>query len=156
MCRSSAILPSKGWWAHLNPGPFNIKGTPIPLDVLRPIDLYFRRTCYRSGDVFNGFQCCRRYGGYRSSRSVSHVSDSDVSHCLRVDLFYDLRLNAAMAIFQIFATQMIGYGIAGLRESSHASMTLVSGQLTVPYAQCVSSSCTPHSMFLAFSRSSLR
>jgi hypothetical protein len=33
-----------------------------------------------------------------------------------LDLFYDLRLNAAVAIFQIFATQMVGYGIAGVRE----------------------------------------
>ncbi|KAH9924206.1 OPT oligopeptide transporter [Fomitopsis serialis] len=34
-----------------------------------------------------------------------------------LDLFYDIRLNAAVAIFQIFASQMIGYGIAGvLRE----------------------------------------
>ncbi|KAL0948807.1 hypothetical protein HGRIS_008935 [Hohenbuehelia grisea] len=31
-----------------------------------------------------------------------------------LDLFYDLRLNAAVALFQIFATQMLGYGIAGL------------------------------------------
>ncbi|ETW80571.1 oligopeptide transporter [Heterobasidion irregulare TC 32-1] len=31
-----------------------------------------------------------------------------------LDLFYDIRLNPAVAIFQIFATQMIGYGIAGL------------------------------------------
>jgi hypothetical protein len=30
------------------------------------------------------------------------------------DLFYDIRLNAAVAMFQIFASQMIGYGIAGL------------------------------------------
>ena len=30
------------------------------------------------------------------------------------DLFYDIRLNPALAIFQIFASQMIGYGIAGL------------------------------------------
>ena len=34
-----------------------------------------------------------------------------------LDLFYDVKLNAAVAIFQIFASQMIGYGIAGvLRE----------------------------------------
>lgn len=33
-----------------------------------------------------------------------------------VDLFYDIKLNPAVAIFQIFASQMIGYGIAGLRE----------------------------------------
>ncbi|KAF7316771.1 OPT oligopeptide transporter [Mycena chlorophos] len=31
-----------------------------------------------------------------------------------LDLFYNLRLNAAVAIFQIFATQMLGYGIAGI------------------------------------------
>ncbi|THH21358.1 hypothetical protein EW146_g177 [Bondarzewia mesenterica] len=31
-----------------------------------------------------------------------------------LDLFYDIRLNAAVAIFQIFATQMLGYGVAGL------------------------------------------
>ncbi|KAI0266794.1 OPT oligopeptide transporter [Gloeopeniophorella convolvens] len=31
-----------------------------------------------------------------------------------LDLFYDIRLNAAVAIFQIFASQMIGYGVAGL------------------------------------------
>jgi hypothetical protein len=35
-----------------------------------------------------------------------------------LDLFYYLRLNAVVAIFQIFATQMVGYGIAGLREYS--------------------------------------
>ncbi|KAF9047508.1 OPT oligopeptide transporter protein-domain-containing protein [Panaeolus papilionaceus] len=31
-----------------------------------------------------------------------------------LDLFYDLRLNSAVAVFSIFATQMLGYGIAGL------------------------------------------
>ncbi|KAJ7510418.1 OPT oligopeptide transporter [Mycena galericulata] len=31
-----------------------------------------------------------------------------------LDLFYDINLNAAVAIFQIFATQMVGYGIAGV------------------------------------------
>ncbi|KAI0330064.1 OPT oligopeptide transporter [Cubamyces sp. BRFM 1775] len=31
-----------------------------------------------------------------------------------LDLFYNIKLNAAVAIFQIFASQMIGYGIAGL------------------------------------------
>lgn len=34
-----------------------------------------------------------------------------------LDLFYDIRLSPAVSIFQIFASQMIGYGIAGvLRE----------------------------------------
>lgn len=32
------------------------------------------------------------------------------------DLFYNVRLNAAVSIFQIFASQMLGYGIAGTRE----------------------------------------
>ncbi|GBE87677.1 predicted protein [Sparassis crispa] len=31
-----------------------------------------------------------------------------------LNLFYNIRLNAAVAIFQIFASQMIGYGIAGV------------------------------------------
>lgn len=31
-----------------------------------------------------------------------------------LDLFYDITLNPAVAIFQIFASQMIGYGVAGL------------------------------------------
>ncbi|KAJ7470934.1 OPT oligopeptide transporter [Mycena latifolia] len=34
-----------------------------------------------------------------------------------LDLFYDLKLNPAVAIFQIFATQMIGYGVAGFLRS---------------------------------------
>ncbi|KAF9477961.1 OPT oligopeptide transporter [Pholiota conissans] len=31
-----------------------------------------------------------------------------------LDLFYDLRLNSAVAVFSIFATQMLGYGLAGM------------------------------------------
>lgn len=31
-----------------------------------------------------------------------------------MDLFYDIKLNSAVAIFQIFATQMLGYGVAGI------------------------------------------
>ncbi|PCH45026.1 OPT oligopeptide transporter [Wolfiporia cocos MD-104 SS10] len=34
-----------------------------------------------------------------------------------LNLFYDIRLNGAVAIFQIFASQMIGYGIAGVLRS---------------------------------------
>ena len=34
-----------------------------------------------------------------------------------LDLFYNTRLNAAVAIFQIFASQMLGYGMAGIRTS---------------------------------------
>lgn len=38
-----------------------------------------------------------------------YENDSDL-----LDLFYDIRLNTAVAIFQIFATQMLGYGFAGI------------------------------------------
>ncbi|KAF8182028.1 OPT oligopeptide transporter [Pholiota molesta] len=31
-----------------------------------------------------------------------------------LDLFYNLRLNSAVAVFSIFATQMLGYGLAGM------------------------------------------
>lgn len=31
-----------------------------------------------------------------------------------LNLFYDVRLNGAIAMFQIFSTQMLGYGVAGL------------------------------------------
>lgn len=37
--------------------------------------------------------------------------------CIRTDLFYDQKLNAAVAIFQIFASQMLGYGMAGMCKS---------------------------------------
>jgi hypothetical protein len=67
------------------------------------------------------------------SGTASNVGESWISHFLLIfsitsflaigmeiiaalDLFYDLRLNAAVAIFQIFATQMVGYGIAGICE----------------------------------------
>ncbi|KAF4574269.1 hypothetical protein EYR36_005602 [Pleurotus pulmonarius] len=42
-----------------------------------------------------------------------------------LDLFYDLRLNAAVALFQIFATQMLGYGIAGMRSFLHSFYSLL-------------------------------
>lgn len=34
-----------------------------------------------------------------------------------LDLFYDIKLKPAVAIFQIFASQMIGYGVAGMLRS---------------------------------------
>ena len=37
------------------------------------------------------------------------------------DLFYDVHLSGVVAVFQIFASQMIGYGIAGIRKSSSVS-----------------------------------
>ena len=35
-----------------------------------------------------------------------------------IDLYYNTRLNAGVAIFQIFASQMLGYGMAGMRKAS--------------------------------------
>ncbi|KAJ7284604.1 OPT oligopeptide transporter protein-domain-containing protein [Mycena rebaudengoi] len=67
-----SVLPSHGYWRHLNPGPFNIK------------------------------------------EHTAIVIMSGTASNVALDLFYDLRLNAAVAIFQIFATQMVGYGIAGI------------------------------------------
>ena len=45
------------------------------------------------------------------------------------DLFYDIRLNVAVALFQLFASQMLGYGIAGLRELSMFWNRSVSAQV---------------------------
>ena len=35
------------------------------------------------------------------------------------DLFYNTSLNPAVAIFQIFASQMLGYGMAGICKYYH-------------------------------------
>ncbi|KAI0674129.1 OPT oligopeptide transporter [Trametes maxima] len=74
------ILPSRGMWRYLNPGPFNIKEHTIIVVM--------------------------------SSTASSVAIAMEIIAAL--DLFYNIKLNAAMAIFQIFASQMIGYGIAGL------------------------------------------
>ena len=39
-----------------------------------------------------------------------------VCHSSFIDLYYNTKLNAGVAIFQIFASQMLGYGMAGMRE----------------------------------------
>ncbi|KAI0764766.1 OPT oligopeptide transporter [Fomes fomentarius] len=75
-----ALLPSKGYWRYLNPGPFNIKEhTAIVIMA--------------------------------STASQVAVAMEVIA---ALDLFYNIRLHPAVAIFQIFASQMIGYGIAGL------------------------------------------
>ncbi|OJT14828.1 Oligopeptide transporter 1 [Trametes pubescens] len=75
-----SVMPSKGFWRYLNPGPFNIKEhTAIVI--------------------------------MSSTASTVAVAMEIIA---ALDLFYNLKLNAAVAIFQIFASQMIGYGIAGL------------------------------------------
>ncbi|KAK7435512.1 hypothetical protein VKT23_019634 [Stygiomarasmius scandens] len=74
------LIPSKGYWRYLNPGPFNIKEhTAIVI----------------------------------MASTASQVSTT-MEVIAAMDLFYDIHLNSAVAMFQIFATQMIGYGVAGL------------------------------------------
>ncbi|KAJ7625378.1 OPT oligopeptide transporter protein-domain-containing protein [Mycena polygramma] len=75
-----SVLPSHGFWRHLNPGPFNLKEHTVIVIM---------------------------------SGTASNVAVG-MEIIAALDLFYDLRLNAAVAIFQIFATQMVGYGIAGV------------------------------------------
>ncbi|KAH8083293.1 OPT oligopeptide transporter [Cristinia sonorae] len=76
----ASVVPTKGFWRHLNPGPFNIKEhTAIVI---------------------------------MASTASSVAIAMEIIAAL--DLFYNVRLNAAVAIFQIFASQMLGYGIAGM------------------------------------------
>ncbi|KAI0070550.1 OPT oligopeptide transporter [Panus rudis PR-1116 ss-1] len=76
----ASIIPSKGYWRYLNPGPFNIKEhTAIVI--------------------------------MSSTASTVAIAMEIIA---ALDLFYDTRLNPAVAIFQIFSSQMLGYGIAGI------------------------------------------
>ncbi|CDO73896.1 hypothetical protein BN946_scf185016.g53 [Trametes cinnabarina] len=75
-----SMLPTKGYWRYLNPGPFNIKEHTVIVIM-------------------------------SSTASTVAVAMEIIA---ALDLFYNIKLNAAVAIFQIFASQMIGYGIAGL------------------------------------------
>ncbi|KAK7683103.1 hypothetical protein QCA50_013776 [Cerrena zonata] len=76
----AAIIPTKGYWKYLNPGPFNIKEhTAIVI--------------------------------MSSTASTVAIAMEIIA---ALDLFYDTRLNGAVAIFQIFSSQMLGYGIAGM------------------------------------------
>ncbi|KZT33595.1 OPT superfamily oligopeptide transporter [Sistotremastrum suecicum HHB10207 ss-3] len=74
------LLPRRGWFRYLNPGPFNIKGNSCIVIM---------------------------------SSTASNVSTA-MEIIAALNLFYDIKLNGAVAMFQIFSTQMIGYGIAGL------------------------------------------
>ncbi|KAJ7245016.1 OPT oligopeptide transporter protein-domain-containing protein [Mycena haematopus] len=75
-----SVMPTRGLWRYLNPGPFNLKEHAV-ITIM---------------------------AGTASNVAVG------MEIIAALDLFYDLRLNAAVAIFQIFATQMVGYGIAGI------------------------------------------
>jgi hypothetical protein len=56
--------------------------------------------------------------------SKYHKMTKFISICC-ADLFYNDPLNPAIAIFQIFASQMLGYGMAGIRTSCLVFMMLV-------------------------------
>ncbi|KAI5824670.1 OPT superfamily oligopeptide transporter [Schizophyllum commune Tattone D] len=74
------IMPSRGFWRYLNPGPFSIKEHTIIVIM---------------------------------SSTASNVA-LGMEIVAALDLFYNIRLNPAVAMFQIFASQMIGYGVAGM------------------------------------------
>ncbi|KIJ69505.1 hypothetical protein HYDPIDRAFT_24340 [Hydnomerulius pinastri MD-312] len=74
------IIPTKGWWRYLNPGPFNIK----------------EHTCITI------------------MASTASTTATAIGIIATLDLFYDIKLNAGAAIFQVFASQLIGYGFAGV------------------------------------------
>ncbi|GJE86746.1 OPT oligopeptide transporter [Phanerochaete sordida] len=76
----ATLIPTKGWFRYLNPGPFNIKEhTAIVIMA-------------------------------STASSVAIAMEVIAA----IDLFYNEKLNAAVAIFQIFASQMLGYGMAGI------------------------------------------
>ncbi|KAI0746554.1 OPT oligopeptide transporter [Daedaleopsis nitida] len=75
-----SLLPSRGLWRYLNPGPFNVKEhTAIVI----------------------------------MSSTASNVAVA-MEVIAAIELFYDIKLNPALAIFQIFGSQMLGYGVAGI------------------------------------------
>ncbi|TFK46550.1 OPT oligopeptide transporter [Heliocybe sulcata] len=74
------IIPTKGVFRYLNPGPFNIKEHTAIIIM-------------------------------SSTASVSATA----SEIIAVDdLYYNNKLNPALAIFMLFATQLLGYGFAGI------------------------------------------
>ncbi|EGO23267.1 hypothetical protein SERLADRAFT_450912 [Serpula lacrymans var. lacrymans S7.9] len=77
------VMPSKGIWRYLNPGPFNIK----------------EHTCITM------------------MASTASSSAFAIGVIATLDLFYNIKLNPAAAIFQSFASQLIGYGFAGILRS---------------------------------------
>ncbi|KAF5371806.1 hypothetical protein D9758_003457 [Tetrapyrgos nigripes] len=92
-----ASIPTKGLWRYVNPGPFNIKEhTAIVI------------MSSTASQVSTTMEVIAALGKYALAY-FQGFSDRWL-----VDLFYDIRLNTAVAMFQIFATQMIGYGVAGL------------------------------------------
>ena len=59
------MMPTAGYWRYLNPGPFNIKGTPpFPLFSLHSSDIVVRT--YR--DRHHGLNCVHCGCGYGDHR----------------------------------------------------------------------------------------
>ncbi|KAJ6570156.1 hypothetical protein DFH09DRAFT_1080315 [Mycena vulgaris] len=73
---------------------------------------------YRRTTVLATFVVFRRPAGdlgrIRPFPSCLHLNVATGMDIAALDLFYDLKLNAAVAVFHIFATQMVGYGIPGV------------------------------------------
>lgn len=74
------LIPRKGSFLYLNPGPFNIKEHTAII-----------------------IMC--------STASVSATASEIIAV---EDLYYNKKLNPALAIFMLFATQLLGYGFAGV------------------------------------------
>lgn len=129
-----AGLPSHGNWKWLNPGPFNIKGTSLCIytyvsSIFNPQIEHTAIVIMSStaSTVAVAMEIIAALGAYSLALSFSAVTDMRT-----LDLYYGIRLNGAVAMFQIFASQMIGYGIAGLRTyPPHAPFLL--GYLTFTY-----------------------
>ncbi|KAI0700199.1 OPT oligopeptide transporter [Cytidiella melzeri] len=74
------LIPTRGWFRYLNPGPFNIKEHAAIVIM--------------------------------ASTAASVAIAMEIIAAL--DLFYNITLSPAVAIFQIFSSQMLGYGMAGI------------------------------------------
>ncbi|KAL1746910.1 OPT oligopeptide transporter protein-domain-containing protein [Schizophyllum fasciatum] len=83
-----SVMPSRGLWRYLNPGPFSIKEHTVIVIMSST-----------ASHVAMGMEIVAALG--KCIHSAFH-------------LFYNIRLHPAVAIFQIFGSQMIGYGVAGM------------------------------------------
>lgn len=93
-----ALLPNKGFWRYINPGPFNIK-------------------------EHTAIVICA---------STASVTAEAISIVAVMNLFYNIDLNAGVAIIQTWATQCIGYGFCGVLQSSLVYPTYALWPSTLP------------------------
>jgi OPT oligopeptide transporter protein len=92
-------MPSTGYWRYLNPGAFNIKEHTCI--VIMSSTAATVATAMEIIAALSKLFLILLFQGHLWSL---------------LDLFYDIRLSGAVAMFQIFSTQMLGYGIAGIRK----------------------------------------